>query len=102
MIEERKLNILGIAPYEAMKNSMDRLASHHDKIQLTCYVGDLNDGLEQVKKHLNSTYDVIISRGGTAEMIRSIVHIPVIDIELSVYDILRSIQLAEDILKNLQ
>ncbi len=95
MIEERKLNILGIAPYEAMKNSMDRLASHHDKIQLTCYVGDLNDGLEQVKKHLNSTYDVIISRGGTAEMIRSIVHIPVIDIELSVYDILRSIQLAE-------
>lgn len=93
--ENRKIKILGIAPYEAMKNTMDRLAKDQDEIELCCYVGDLNEGLEQINRHLNHSYDVIISRGGTAEMIRQTVHIPVIDIELSVYDILRTIRLAE-------
>jgi len=40
-------------------------------------------------------YDVIISRGGTAELIQSAVELPVIDISISVYDILLSIKLAE-------
>ena len=42
------------------------------------------------------TFDVIISRGGTAELIRSLTPLPVVDIPLSVYDIFRSIKLAEN------
>ena len=65
----QKTKILAVAPYEGMADIAMQLA------------------------HKN--YDVIISRGGTAELIQSAVELPVIDISISVYDILLSIKLAE-------
>jgi len=41
-------------------------------------------------------YDVIISRGGTAQLIQGFTDIPVIAIRLSVYDVLRAIKMAEN------
>jgi transcriptional regulator with PAS, ATPase and Fis domain len=75
---------------------MQRLASQRDDIDLTVFVGDLNEGVEIAKRNIQSNYDVIISRGGTAEMIGNISSIPLVEISLSVYDILRSIKLAEN------
>lgn len=92
----KKTKILGIAPYEGMKTLMMRLAGRRDDIDLTVYVGDLETGAEIASKHTFEDYDVILSRGGTAEMISSISSIPVVEIQLSVYDILRAIKLAEN------
>lgn len=41
-------------------------------------------------------YDCIISRGGTAEFIRRVTDLPVVEIPISVYDVLRVIKLAEN------
>lgn len=90
-----KVKILGIAPYDGIKSLMLQIAEKRKDIELTAFTGDLNDGLAIAQKYECSGYDVIVSRGGTAELIRQHCNIPVIDISLSIYDIFRSIKLAE-------
>lgn len=95
-MNQGKIRILGIAPYEGMKSTMLKLAKERDDIDLTVYVGDLQKGAEIAQRNFHDDYDVIISRGGTAELVGNITQIPVIEIALSVYDILRAIKLAEN------
>lgn len=95
-MEESPIHILGIAPYEGMKAAMERAAESYPNIKLDTAIGDLDEGTAIVKGIPVDAYDCIISRGGTAEQIRKISTIPVIDIQLSVYDVLRSIKLAEN------
>lgn len=92
----QKIKILAIAPYEGMAETITTIASKRNDIELTVQIGDLNTGRKIVENMAHKNYDVIISRGGTAELIRSSVEIPVIDISISGYDILRSIKLAEN------
>ena len=95
-MSQKKVKILGIAPYEGMKSMMTRIASQRDDVDLSVFVGDLNEGVEIAKRNIGSNCDVIISRGGTAQMISKITEIPLIEINISVYDILRTIKLAEN------
>ena len=92
----QKVRILGIAPYEGMCNLMKQIAKGRNDIELTAYVGDLEQGAEIASAYTSGDIDVILSRGGTAERIRELTSVPVVDIPLSVYDILRSIKLAEN------
>lgn len=87
--------ILGIAPYESMRSLMVQLAGNMEDVELTAFVGDLRPGAEIAKRYTDKDFDVILSRGGTAELIRGETTLPVVDIELSMYDILRAIRLAE-------
>ena len=57
------------------------------------YNGLLN---EEIKDMTARDVSDIISRGGTAKMISANVTIPVVEVEISVYDILRAIKLAEN------
>lgn len=90
------VKILCIAPYEGMKSLMSNLTLNRNDIDLDIFVGNLEKGVEIAQRNFNMSYDVIISRGGTAELISQITTIPVIEISLSVYDILRAIKLAEN------
>lgn len=93
-----KIRLLGIAPYEGMKASMLQVAENRDDIEITVFVGDLEKGVQIVKDNNLSDYDAIISRGGTAKAIEAVTDIPVIEINISVYDIIRSIRLADNII----
>ena len=95
-MEESRIHILGIAPYEGMKTVMERAAEEYPNVRLDVAIGDLEEGVAIVQKTPQDAYDCIISRGGTAERIRQVSSIPVVDIKLSVYDVLRSIKLAEN------
>lgn len=95
-MNEQKIHVLGIAPYETMKTVMQKIAEKRPEIELDVYVGDLKKGVEIARQNLHRNYDIIISRGGTAEMIGKSTNIPVIEVGLSVYDILRAIKLAEN------
>lgn len=90
------IKVLGIAPYEGMKTLMETVAENRSHIDLTVYVGDLNEGVRILSNMSNNKYDVILSRGGTAELLRNTVNIPVVEINISVYDILRIIRLLEN------
>ena len=80
--------ILAIAPYESMRNLIVNLCADRPEIQLTALVGDLEEGAKLVQTIPSEDYDIIISRGGTAEIIRTVTSIPVIDISMSRYDVL--------------
>lgn len=95
-MSDKKVRILGIAPYEGMRSIMLKAAEARNDIDLTVYVGDLQEGAEIAKRSFHDNYDIIISRGGTAELIGQITPIPVVEIPLSVYDILRAIKMAEN------
>lgn len=94
-VANMKKKFLGIAPYESMQSLMERFAEAHDDIDLTVFVGDLSTGAEIASHYTLKDYDIILSRGGTAELIRANSSIPVIEIELSIFDIFRVIKLAE-------
>ncbi|KGK86456.1 sigma-54-dependent Fis family transcriptional regulator [Clostridium sp. HMP27] len=91
-----KTKILAIAPYEGMKEAMLSIANHREDISLTVKVGNLKNGLQIVQETLDENYDIIISRGGTAEMIEKAIDMPIVEISISVYDVLRAIKLAEN------
>lgn len=90
-----KIRILGIAPYEGLKSIMQKIADERNDIDLTVFVGDLQEGAELAQKNFHKDFDIIISRGGTAELIGTMTNLPVIEISLSVYDILRAIKMGE-------
>ena len=93
---ETKTRILGIAPYEGMQSVMERAAQAYPNVQLDIYTGDLEDGVSIVQRMPLNTYDCIISRGGTATLIRQVTDLPVVEIRLSVYDVLSAMKLAEN------
>lgn len=47
----RKVRVLGIAPYDNMKALMLNLAQERDDIELTVFVGDLQQGVELAKRN---------------------------------------------------
>lgn len=95
-MENSCIHILGIAPYEGMRTIMLRAAENYPNIHLDVAIGDLDEGVAIVQSVPEDYYDCIISRGGTAQRIRQVSNTPVIEIKLSIYDVLRSIKLAEN------
>lgn len=92
--EQTRVRILGITPYEGMHTAMERAAEDMPGIDLDVYTGDLEAGVAIVREHQAEDYDCILSRGGTAQLIQQVTDIPVVEIPVSVYDVLRTIRLA--------
>jgi len=90
-----RYRVLGIAPYEGMKTLMQSLEDQYPQFDLTLLVGDMERGVEIAKSNFHGNYDVVISRGGTAKMLRQQQTLPVIEVEISMYDILCSLKLTD-------
>lgn len=93
----KRVKILAIAPYKGMAETLSVLTEGREDIDVTIRTGNLQEGLNIAQSlTVYNNYDVIISRGGTAELIRKELDMLVIDAPLSVYDILRSIKMSEN------
>lgn len=90
------IRILGIAPYEELRSAMGYAAQAYPDVQMDVFMGDLEEGQAIVQRMPPNTYDCIISRGGTADLIREVSDLPVINITVSIYDVLRTMKLAEN------
>ena len=94
---DSRVRILAVAPYESMKNALQHAAEGFPDLAVDVRLGDLAEGAEIVRSlPPGAGYDAIISRGGTAGLIRGVTDVPVIEINVSVYDVLRTIRLAEN------
>ena len=91
-----KVRILGIAPYSGMKSIMEHIARDRDDLKLDVFVGDLDQGVSIALHNIQSNYDILISRGGTAQLLEKESSLPVVTVEISSYDILRAIKLCEN------
>ncbi|MFS0774937.1 PrpR N-terminal domain-containing protein [Neobacillus sp. 3P2-tot-E-2] len=89
------MKVFAIAPYEGLKEIIIELGRNQD-FEIHVEVGDLEKGVELASRAADQGFDIIISRGGTAELIQKKVSIPVIEIEVSGYDMLRVLTLVRD------
>lgn len=84
-----------ISPYRGMIDLLNDL-SLTLPYEVHAVVGDLQNGLNIAKNAEQQGYDVIISRGGTAKLIRDHVNIPVVEIMVNGYDILRTLTFVKE------
>ncbi|MGG3467992.1 PrpR N-terminal domain-containing protein [Neobacillus pocheonensis] len=89
------IKALVIVPYEGLYEMMKEIQQQVDDIQLDIELGNLHEGVAIAKDAEYNGYHCIISRGGTASMIQEAVSLPVIDIQVTGYDVLRIITLVK-------
>jgi transcriptional regulator with PAS, ATPase and Fis domain len=91
-----KVKTLFVAPYASMKNLIEECYEEESDIELEIRIGNLQEGVAAAKNAGTEGFDVIISRGGTAKLIGEAIDLPVIDVHVSGYDMLRVFTLAND------
>ena len=82
--------ILFIAPYPKLKEIADSLLPNYD-IPITTVVGDLVEGLEAARSFASENA-ILVSRGGTAKLLRETLALDVIEIGVSYHDLLRTLK----------
>lgn len=87
-----KVKILAIAPYEGMAEMMRKLAERRKDIELTVEIGNFYTARQIIQRKNEYEFDVIVSRGGTATALRSFASVPVVEISVSVFDMLRCLK----------
>ncbi|WP_226086079.1 sigma-54-dependent transcriptional regulator [Mesobacillus sp. S13] len=90
------IKVLFIAPYPAMAVLIDECKAEAEDLDVTVKVGNLGSAVPLAKRAEQDGFDVIISRGGTAKSIEEVTNLPVIDIHVSGYDMLRVLTLANE------
>ncbi|MBM7691520.1 transcriptional regulator with PAS, ATPase and Fis domain [Peribacillus deserti] len=86
--------ILVITPYPALKDLFNEVNADLKK-NIQVEIGHLYKGLSIVKHLQEQSFDIIISRGATARLLRQHCTIPVVDVKISGYDILRTLTLVK-------
>lgn len=92
--EHMTIKILFIAPYNGLKELVNGMKGNFPNLDIDVLVGDLDEGARFARQTYEQ-YDLIISRGGTAQFIKQSVPIPVVEVKVSGYDVLKVLTLAE-------
>jgi transcriptional regulator, propionate catabolism operon regulatory protein len=90
------VKVLAILPYPGLRDLIQEKTRNVPGVEIQSIVADLKEALPFAEQAEELGYEVILSRGGTAELIRHSVSIPVVDIPVSGYDILRVLTLVKD------
>jgi transcriptional regulator with PAS, ATPase and Fis domain len=96
-ISKHQYNVLVVAPYQGMKYILEQESKSFPELSLHIVIGNLETGVQLAESNFHNSYDLILSRGGTATLLKTRVQIPVIEIPTSFFDILRAIRLSEGI-----
>lgn len=86
------MKILVIAPYTGLKDLFQECNKEMNK-RMDIETGNLLGAVRLAKALEYKNYDIIISRGATARALREHCEIPVVDVKISGYDILRTLTL---------
>ncbi len=80
-----------IAPYPEMAELAETIVKEFEK-PIAIEVGDLQEGLNKGRLLVEKGTEVIISRGGTAQLLKRELTIPIVEIQVTTYDILGALQ----------
>ncbi|HEY8889548.1 MAG TPA: sigma 54-interacting transcriptional regulator [Clostridium sp.] len=81
--------IVFIAPFKNLACLAEEVIEKRKYSNIEVLVGNLSYGVNAAKKVVEQGADIIISRGGTYTMIKEAVDIPVVELTMSSFDILR-------------
>lgn len=82
-------DIVFIAPFQELKILAEEVIKKRNYKNIEVVIGDLAEGVEVAKKVVDLGANIIISRGGTYTMIKNAVNIPVLELKMTSFDILR-------------
>jgi transcriptional regulator with PAS, ATPase and Fis domain len=85
-----KNKICLVAPYRALAE-LAAESKHEHHLPIDVVMGDLEEGVSHALTAEKDGVQVIVSRGGTASLIRKHVKIPVVEIQVTGFDVLRVI-----------
>lgn len=93
---EEFINVLAIMPYPELAYQLEKEAVKFPGLRVTCRTGNLDQGLEIAREELRKNhYDIILSRGGTAEVLRkNIRDVCIQEIRVSFEDVFYAMMLA--------
>lgn len=94
-MQQRKIKVLGIAPYSTLKQVMVQASKAFPQMELTVAIGAITEGVKILKQYPENTFDCIISRGGTKMEVEKYAKVPVIEIPISYFDLLNIFKLVE-------
>lgn len=83
--------VLFIAPYHGLAEVAKKVAREFPDLSVTIHEGDLSEGLAAAITSIDSDYDVVISRGGTAQMLEDEIAVPVLEVGISTMDLQRAL-----------
>lgn len=89
------IKVLFIAPYKGMAETLKSLLPI-ENFNIDIIVANLENAVDTSIKY-EKNYDFIITRGGTAKLVKEVVNIPVIEIDINSYDIARVLSLTKNI-----
>lgn len=88
--------ILFLAPYAGLKELAIAVAEEYSGVVIQVHRGNYLDGPQLlVKLNAAEHFDAVITRGGTVDACRKVSSIPVIELAINAFDMIRVIQLAE-------
>lgn len=82
-------DIIIIAPFQELFLSCKEIVEKSSHKDIFVTFGDLSQGVIEAKRAVNKGAKVIISRGRTYTMIKEVVDIPVVEIKMTSFDLLR-------------
>lgn len=90
-----KIKTIVIAPYPGLSELTLSLQQELQEFEIVVEHGDLSRVLPLIGRIHAEGYDVIISRGGTAKLLQQHSYLPVVEIPVSGFDILRILTLVK-------
>ncbi|MEI7429063.1 MAG: sigma 54-interacting transcriptional regulator [Betaproteobacteria bacterium] len=82
--------IVVIAPFDSMTEITRSVIAENGYSNVDLLEGNLWDGVESAKRAVNGGAKIIISRGGTFEMIKAELEIPVVEVIVTAFDLIES------------
>jgi PAS domain S-box-containing protein len=91
MTEGRRARVAVVAPFPELVRECEA-AFREAGIRVPVEVGDLEEGVRAARRAVENGAEAIVSRGGTALRISRALSVPVVEIQVSPYDILRCLR----------
>jgi len=85
-----KGKIVFVVPDEKLANTAGTVMKELNE-DMEIYIGSFSEGLKHARRAVKEGANIIISRGGTGNLIKRNVEIPVVNIEFGSYDVINSI-----------
>src|SRR5665647_636931 len=91
----RNSKIVIIAPYEKLSVLASGVSKELNE-DIEIRTGDLGEGVAIAQQFIKEGVEIFISRGGTAKAIKASENVPVIEIVISGFDIIKAISMAKE------
>lgn len=84
-----------VAPIKAMPELAQQVIDNYGYSGVEVFRGNMSEGLESARQAIKEGAEVIISRGGTYEMIKAHTNLPVVEVKVTAFDLIESFKEAK-------